>query len=140
MARLSRGQSSSPRIAVKRFTGPDHPDRDRRFATTQDRIAIFTESGLPIISVDGKKKDLIGDFRNPGSVWCDEPEEVNGYDFLSDAECRATPYGIYDLLARRGAATSASAFRRTPRPSPPRRSGRGGRATGASATGGRTSC
>jgi hypothetical protein len=97
-----RGQSYSPRINVKRFTGPDHPDRDRQFVNIQDWIDIFTESGLPIISVDGKKKELIGNFKNPGSVWCDEPEEVNVYDFLSDAECRATPYGIYDLLARRG--------------------------------------
>ncbi len=52
--------------------------------------------------MDGKKKELIGNFRNPGAVWCDEPEEVNVYDFLTDAECRATPYGIYDLLSGRG--------------------------------------
>jgi hypothetical protein len=58
--------------------------------------------GLPIISVDGKKKELIGNFKNPGAAWCDQPEEVNVYDFLSDAECRAVPYDIYDLLSGRG--------------------------------------
>ena len=102
VARLLRGQAYSPRINVKRFTGPDHPDRDRQFVNIQEWIDIFTELGLPIISVDGKKKELIGNFKNPGAVWCDEPEEVNVYDFLSDAECRAVPYGIYDLLAGRG--------------------------------------
>ena len=84
VARLLRTQAYSPRINVKRFTGPDHPDGDRQFLNIQEWIAIFEELGLPIISVDGKKKELIGNFRNPGAVWCDEPEEVNVYDFLTD--------------------------------------------------------
>ena len=100
--RLLRAQDYSTRVNRKRFTGPNHPDRDRQFRNIQDWIAIFEELGQPIISVDGKKKELIGNFKNPGAVWCLEPEEVNVYDFLSDAECRATPYGIYDLLAGRG--------------------------------------
>jgi hypothetical protein len=102
VARLLRTQDYSPRINTKRFTGPDHPDRDRQFVNIQAWINIFTEAGLPIISVDGKKKELIGNFKNAGAVWCDEPEEVNVYDFPTDAECRASPYGIYDLLSRRG--------------------------------------
>jgi Rhodopirellula transposase DDE domain len=102
VARLLRGQAYSPRINAKRFTGPDHPDRDRQFVNIQEWIDIFRGLGLPIISVDGKKKELVGNFKNPGATWCREPEEVNVYDFLSDAECRATPYGIYDLLAGRG--------------------------------------
>ena len=83
VARLLRGQDYSPRINAKRFTGPDHPDRDRQFQNIEEWIDIFKELGLPIISVDGKKKELIGNFKNPGAVWCDEPEEVNVYDFLS---------------------------------------------------------
>jgi hypothetical protein len=102
VARLLRGQRYSPRINAKRFTGPDHPDRDRQFVNIEDWIDIFRELGQPIISVDAKKKELIGNFKNPGAAWCREPQEVNVYDFLSDAECRATPYGIYDLLARSG--------------------------------------
>jgi hypothetical protein len=102
VARLLRARDSSPRINLKRFTGPDHPDRDRQFRNILDWIAIFRELGLPIISVDGKKKELIGNFKNAGAAWCKEPEEVNVYDFLSDAECRATPYGIYDLTSGRG--------------------------------------
>jgi len=102
VARLLRAQTYSPRVNVKRFTGPDHPERDQQFENIQRWVAVFTELGLPIISVDAKKKELIGNFKNPGAAWCREPQEVNVYDFLSDAECRATPYGIYDLLAGLG--------------------------------------
>jgi Rhodopirellula transposase DDE domain len=102
VARLLRAQDYSPRINIKRFTGPDHPDRDRQFVNIQEWIDLFTKLEQPIISVDGKKKELIGNFKNAGAVWCDEPEEVNVYDFLNDAECRATPYGIYDLLSGQG--------------------------------------
>jgi len=102
VARLLRGLDYSPRINAKRFTGPDHPDRDRQFHYIRTEIDRFREEGLPIISVDGKKKELIGNFKNPGATWRQEPEEVNVYDFLSDAVCRAVPYGIYDLLSNRG--------------------------------------
>jgi Rhodopirellula transposase DDE domain len=102
VARLLRGQHYAPRINAKRFTGPDHPDRDRQFVNIHDWIAIFKDLGPPIISVDAKKKERVGNFRNAGAEWCRDPQEVNVYDFLSDAECRATPYGIYDLLAGRG--------------------------------------
>jgi hypothetical protein len=102
VARLLRAQGYSPRINIKRFTGPDHPDRDRQFRNIEEWVAVFEELGKPIISVDGKKKELIGNFKNPGAAWCREPEEVNVYDFIADAECRATPYGIYDLRAGRG--------------------------------------
>lgn len=101
-ARLLRAQAYSPRINIKRFTGPDHPDRDRQFGNIQEWIAIFEQLGQPILSVDAKKKELIGNFRNAGAAWCREPEKVNVYDFLSDAECRAIPYGIYDVLAGTG--------------------------------------
>ncbi len=102
IGRLLRSQHYSLRVNRKRFTGPDHSERDRQFRNIEDWIAIFEELGQPIISVDSKKKELIGNFKNAGAVWCLEPEEVNVYDFLSDAECRATPYGIYDLLSGRG--------------------------------------
>jgi Rhodopirellula transposase DDE domain len=102
VARLLRGQADSPRINAQRFTGPDHPDRDRQFVTIREWVAIVKEWGLPILSVDGTKKELIGTFKNPGAVWCAEPEEVNVDDVLSDAECRAVPYGIDDLVSGRG--------------------------------------
>src|SRR5215207_1248153 len=102
VARLLRGLDYSPRINAKRFTGPDHPDRDRQFHYIRTEVDRFREEGLPILSVDGKKKELIGNFKNAGATWCQEPEEVNVYDFLSDAVCRAVPYGIDDVLSNRG--------------------------------------
>lgn len=58
--------------------------------------------GIPLISVDTKKKELIGLFRNPGATWCRIPQEVQDHDFRSQAEGRAVPYGIYDLQANCG--------------------------------------
>jgi hypothetical protein len=59
-------------------------------------------AGHPIISVDAKKKELIGNFKNAGRTWCREAEEVNVHDFLQDAEGRVTPYGIYDITHNLG--------------------------------------
>lgn len=100
--RLLRKHGFSQKANRKRFTGPPHPDRDTQFkhiARTRER---FLKEGWPVISVDAKKKELIGNFRNGGRVWCEEAEEVNAYDFITDAECRATPYGIYALNDGRG--------------------------------------
>jgi hypothetical protein len=57
---------------------------------------------LPIISVDTKKKELIGEFRNNGRTWCREAEAVNEHDFPDVAECRAVPFGIYDVTRNEG--------------------------------------
>jgi hypothetical protein len=89
-------------VNVKRLTGPAHPDRDRQFRYLQGLVAEFRAAGLPILSVDTKKKELVGTFANAGQVWTEEPRAVNAHDFLSDALCRAVPYGLYDVLANRG--------------------------------------
>ena len=81
----------------KRFTGPPHPDRDRQFRYIERVKKLFLAAGHPAISVDAKKKELIGDFKNPGRTWCQQAEEVNVHDFRQDAVGRAVPYGIYDL-------------------------------------------
>lgn len=60
------------------------------------------DAGEPVVSVDTKKKELIGNFKNTGRTWCSEAEEVDAHDFPSDAECRSAPYGLYDLSANRG--------------------------------------
>jgi hypothetical protein len=62
----------------------------------------FREAGLPMISVDTKKKELIGNFRNKGRAWCRKAPEVDEYDFASQAECIATPYGVYDMTRNTG--------------------------------------
>jgi hypothetical protein len=81
----------------KRFTGPPHPDRDKQFRHIAHYKKLFLRAGWPVVSVDAKKKELIGNFKNNGQCWCQEPQEVNAYDFISDASCRATPYGLYGL-------------------------------------------
>lgn len=86
----------------KRFTGPPHPDRDRQFEYIANQKRRFAILGYPVISVDTKKKELIGNFKNPGRVWCRQAEEVNAHDFRDDALARAVPYGIYDLRQDRG--------------------------------------
>jgi hypothetical protein len=58
--------------------------------------------GCPVLSVDTKKKELIGNFHNPGRVWCRQAEEVNAYDFRDDALARAVPYGLYEPRRDRG--------------------------------------
>lgn len=84
--------------------GGEHPDRDAQFAHINDRVAAAFVDGQPVISVDAKKKELVGDFKNAGREWRPQgdPEEVRVYDFLSEAVGRAIPYGVYDLAANAG--------------------------------------
>ncbi len=86
----------------KRFTGPPHPDRDCQFRYIQKQKKRFLWRGLPVISVDTKNKELIGDFKNPGRTWTQEPIEVNAHDFPQDALCKAAPYGVYDVGRNHG--------------------------------------
>ena len=78
-------------VNVKRFTGKAHPDRDRQFRHLQDQIEAFRDGGWPIISVDTKKKELIGDFKNGGVEWGRQAEEVNCHDFLSERSAVRCP-------------------------------------------------
>jgi len=89
----------------KRFTGPPHPDRDTQFEYLGKQKQAFLDAGEPVVSVDTKKKELIGNFKNAGRTWCTVPEDVNTHDFPSDAKCRAVPYGVYDLAKNRGFVT-----------------------------------
>ena len=99
---MLRARHFSLHVTRKRFTGPAHPRRDEQFRYLLDMIEEFRAEGWPILSVDTKKKELIGPFKNAGACWCRQAEEVNAHDFLTDAVCRAVPYGIYDVLANCG--------------------------------------
>jgi len=79
-----------------------HPDRADQFAAIAAQRQVFTAAGRPIISVDTKKKELIGNFKNGGRVWSREADAVNIHDFLAEGLGRAVPYGIYDVTANRG--------------------------------------
>ena len=92
VADLLRDLGYRLRVNVKRLSGPYHPDRDQQFTFIEGLVAAFREEGLPILSVDTKKKELVGNFRNAGAAWRRSADEVNAHDFLSDAQCRAVPY------------------------------------------------
>jgi hypothetical protein len=79
------------------------PQREEQFGCIAQQKKRFLRRGLPIISVDTKKKELVGNFKNCGRVWSREPVAVNDHDFRSQAAGMASPYGIYDLVANRGA-------------------------------------
>lgn len=78
------------------------PFRDQQFNLLNQQRHAFTQSAYPIISVDTKKKELVGQFKNSGRVWSREPILVQDHDFRSQAQGMAIPYGIYDLQANRG--------------------------------------
>lgn len=84
------------------MTGTAHPDRDRQFRYIHRVRQHFLKAGYPVISVDTKKKELIGNFANRGRSWRQHPEQVNAHDFGSDALGRAVPYGIYDITHHQG--------------------------------------
>jgi len=86
----------------KSLSGPQSPERDGQFLYLQHQRQEFAQSGLPIISVDTKKKELVGTFRNAGRIWSREALPVNDHDFRSQAKGIAIPRGLYDLLANRG--------------------------------------
>ena len=84
--------------------GSEHPDRDAQFGHINTSVTTALAEQQPVISVDTKKKELVGDFKNAGRTWRPqgEPDEVQVYDFLSQALGRAIPYGVYDLAANAG--------------------------------------
>ena len=75
----------------------NHPDRDIQFEYISKIREEYQDAGLPVISIDTKKKELIGNFKNQGRLWGKEAERVNGHDFPSQSDGRAVPYGIYDV-------------------------------------------
>jgi hypothetical protein len=94
----------SLRANKKMLEGKSHEDRDAQFGHIKQQCDQFEAKGDPIISVDCKKKELIGDFKNNGREWQAQGEEtaVNVYDYLSLADGKAVPYGIYDLVHNHG--------------------------------------
>jgi hypothetical protein len=103
VGRLLKGMDYALRVnAKKREAGEDHPERGVQFEHIGAQREAFRAAGWPIVSVDTKKKELIGDFKNVGRAWGKEAEEVNVHDFRQESLGRAVPYGIYDLTRNRG--------------------------------------
>lgn len=102
IARLLRRLGFSLRTCRKRKAGTHDQDRDRQFRYLRRLRRLYITLGLPAISVDAKKKELVGEFKNPGRCWRKEDRDVLDHDYPSWAKGRAVPYGIYDLAHNDG--------------------------------------
>jgi transposase len=104
VARLLRELGYSLQANRKTHEGSDHADRDAQFEHINQTAGAAIAAGEPVISVDTKKKELIGEFKNGGREWAPagEPVQVNTHDFPSQARGKAIPYGIYDLAHDEG--------------------------------------
>ena len=103
VARCLLEMGYSLQLNRKTKEGRQHPDRDAQFRYINRQEAIFRASGNPVISVETKKKELVGAFQNKGRTWRPQgqPYQVNVHDFPSQAEGKAIPYGTYDVLQNR---------------------------------------
>ena len=117
VSELLHEQKFSLQANRKTREGESHPDRNAQFNHLNESVRTALAAGEPVISVDTKKKELVGDFKNGGREWRPqgEPEEVRVPDFLIKELGRAVPYGIYDLASNAGwvsvgMSSDASAF------------------------------
>jgi Rhodopirellula transposase DDE domain len=94
----------SLQVNRKTIEGKGHPDRDAQFQYISRRVKAFQRQGQPVVSVDAKKKELVGQFRDGGREWQSEgqPAEVEVYDFAKKDLGKAIPYGVYDQTANAG--------------------------------------
>jgi hypothetical protein len=104
VARILRKMGYSLQAIKKKQAGAQHPDRDEQFRYIAALKAQYLREGLPVISIDTKKKELIGDYRREGKSWRREPIETESY-FASYAKCVAVPFGIYDIAQNAGYVT-----------------------------------
>jgi hypothetical protein len=99
VARLLRAAGYRLQANAKTKEGAQHPDRDAQFRYLNDQATTFLAAGAPVISVDTKKKEIVGEYKNNGREWqpTGNPVTVNVHDFPDKTLGKAVPYGIYDL-------------------------------------------
>jgi hypothetical protein len=104
VARLLKQAGYSLQANRKTREGSSHPDRNAQFEYINKQVSAFQRRNQPVISVDTKKKELVGEFKNPGQEWQPkgEPETVNVHDFPDKNLGKAIPYGVYDLASNEG--------------------------------------
>ena len=104
VAELLAQQHFSLQANSKTREGGNHPDRDAQFAHLNQSVTKALADHQPVISVDTKKKELVGDFKNAGREWRPQgsPQEVRVRDFIIKELGRAVPYGVYDIAANAG--------------------------------------
>jgi hypothetical protein len=104
VARLLKQAGYSLQANRKTREGSSHPDRNAQFEYINKQVIAFQKQNQPVISVDTKKKELVGEFKNPGREWQPkgEPEKVKVHDFPEKQLGKAIPYGVYDLASNEG--------------------------------------
>jgi Rhodopirellula transposase DDE domain len=104
VAALLKEMGYSLQANRKTREGRQHPDRNAQFEYINSQTKRLQKRGQPVISVDTKKKELLGDFKNPGQEWQPqgEPEEVRVHDFKDPELGKAIPYGVYDVVNNQG--------------------------------------
>jgi len=104
VASLLREDGYSLQANRKTREGTQHPDRNAQFEFVNAQMKRFLKRGQPAISVDTKKKELVGDFKNSGREWLPQgrPEEVRVHDFRDKTLGKVVPYGVYDILNNQG--------------------------------------
>lgn len=102
VGRILKDLGYSLKVNHKKISSGSGPDRNAQFEQIASCREHFIECGAPIISVDTKKKELVGNFKNPGTAWNKQAVAVNDHDFRSQGLGMAAPYGVYDVQANRG--------------------------------------
>jgi hypothetical protein len=104
VAMLLKQSGYSLQANRKMREGSSHPDRNAQFEYINRQVIAFQKQRQPVISVDTKKKELVGEFKNPGAEWHlkGQPKEVNVHDFPDKKMGKAIPYGVYDLACNEG--------------------------------------
>lgn len=104
VGKLLKAEGFSLQANAKTIEGNQHPDRDGQFSYLNDQASAHLATGDPVISVDTKKKELVGDFKNRGAEWRPKgnPEQVRVHDFKDPVLGKANPYGVYDVGANTG--------------------------------------
>jgi hypothetical protein len=103
VARLLAQLDYRLRVNHKKIAGKGHPQRNTQFEYIAAQRRRCARRAIPLISVDTKKKEVVGPFKNAGVVWSRQPRAVRDHDFRSESVGMAIPYGIYDVRANRGA-------------------------------------
>ena len=104
VGKLLRANGFSLQANAKQVEGGGHPDRDAQFSYLNAQAGAHQQAGQPVISVDTKKKELVGTYRNGGREWrpAGQPEPVKVHDFIDPELGKANPYGVYDVSADTG--------------------------------------
>ena len=104
VGQLLQASGYSLQATQKTLEGSSHPDRNDQFEFINDRVDAFHARGAPVVSVDTKKKELLGDFQNGGREWqpTGAPVPVRVHDFIDDALGKVIPYGVYDMARNTG--------------------------------------